>query len=215
MKDIKCVIFDLDGVIVDTAKYHYLAWKRLAEGFLINFTEKENENFKGVSRMACMEQIVEMGQLKMNDDMKVLLANTKNEWYVKYIEDMPKDEMFDNVKELIITLREKGIKIALGSASKNAGLILDKLEIRDLFDVIVDGTKVTKAKPDPEVFLTGAKALNVAPENCLVVEDAAAGLEAAKAGNMYSVGIGDFEGFKFADKVYAKAEDMIDILNYI
>jgi len=215
LDNIKCVIFDLDGVVVDTAKYHYLAWKRLAEGFHISFTEKENENFKGVSRMACMDIICDMGGLKINDDLKVNLANMKNEWYVEYINSLEQSEMFDNVKEFILELKKKNIKIALGSASKNARFILEKLEIKDLFDTISDGTRVKNAKPDPEVFLLAASDLNIKPQECLVIEDAKAGVEAAYNGKMKAIGIGDKDHLSQAEIVYSKASDMIALLDLI
>jgi beta-phosphoglucomutase len=201
MKDVKACIFDLDGVIVDTAKYHYLAWRRLAEMLGFEFTEKDNERLKGVSRMRSLEILLEVGGKSASNEEMDTWARMKNEWYVEYITKMGKEEILPGVVSFLSQIREKGIKTALGSASKNADLILDRLELKSLFDVVVDGTKVSAAKPDPEVFITGAQMLGIAPEDCVVFEDAEAGIEAAKAGNMFAVGIGNQEMLKDADVV--------------
>ena len=171
-------LFDLDGVIVDTAKYHFLAWKRLADELDIPFTEQDNERLKGVSRMASLEIILEIGNRTMTEDEKQALCQRKNDWYVEYIKKLEKSE---------------GIKIALGSASKNSPLILDRLGITELFDAVVDGTRVNRAKPDPEVFVTGAEDLGIDPEYCVVFEDAVAGVQAAHNAGMKAVGIGSPE----------------------
>lgn len=195
----KGAIFDLDGVIVDTAKYHYLAWKRLANELGFDFTEKDNERLKGVSRMRSLDILLEIGNLVLDDNMKQKLAEKKNSWYVEYLLEMDETEILPGSKELLINLRNKGIKTSLGSASKNAGLILDKLNIKGLFDAIVDGNLVSKAKPDPEVFLIGAEKICVSSCECVVFEDAKAGVEAAKAANMYAVGVGDKDNLPEAD----------------
>ena len=174
-------LFDLDGVIVDTAKYHFLAWKRLADELDIPFTEQDNERLKGVSRMASLEIILEIGNRTMND------------WYVEYIKKLEKSELLPGVENFLKQTRAAGIKIALGSASKNSPLILDRLGITELFDAVVDGTRVSRAKPDPEVFVTGAKDLGIDPEYCVVFEDAVAGVQAAHNAGMKAVGIGSPE----------------------
>ena len=197
----KGAIFDLDGVIVDTAKYHYLAWKRLAEELGFEFTEEHNERLKGVSRMRSLEILLEVGGLTFSADEKARLAEKKNNWYVEYISRMDESELLEGARQYLEGQKEKGIKIALGSASKNAPIILDNLKITELFDVVIDGNKVSKAKPDPEVFLLGAKELGLAPSDCVVFEDAEAGIEAAKRAGMKTVGIGNRKILREADMV--------------
>lgn len=201
MNCIKACIFDLDGVIVDTAIYHYRAWKRLANELGFDFTEKENEQLKGVSRTRSLELILGWGGIQKTDAEKEELANRKNNWYVEMINNMQPEEVLPGAREFVQACRDAGIKTALGSASKNSMMILNKTGLTALFDAIIDGNKVSKAKPDPEVFLEGARELNVAPADCIVFEDAAAGIAAAKAGGMKAVGIGDPETLKGADMV--------------
>ncbi len=186
----KGLIFDLDGVIVDTAKYHYLAWKDLANELGIDFNEKDNERLKGVSRTRSFEIILEIGGRTMSDEEKEFYCAKKNDVYVGYINKLTKDEILPGVVEFLTHAREQGYKLALGSASKNAPLILDKLEITPLFDVLIDGTKVSKPKPDPEVFTRGADEMGFSYDECIVFEDALAGIEAAHNGGMKAVGIG-------------------------
>lgn len=190
---IQAVIFDLDGVLVDTAHYHFIAWKRLAEELGVNFTEKENEKLKGVSRMKSLEIILELGKIKLSDAEMERLATKKNEWFVEYINAMKPDEIFPGVKELITELRANGIKVALASSSKNADTVLTLLGIKQYFDAIVDGTMIVHTKPDPEIFLLAARKLNAPSRNCLVFEDAEAGVEAALAAGMRCVGVGTKE----------------------
>jgi beta-phosphoglucomutase len=187
---IKACLFDLDGVIVDTARYHFIAWKALAEELGFEFTEKDNERLKGVSRMRSLDILLEIGNIEMEQEKKEELATRKNDHYRSFITQMKPDEILPGATEFIKELKENNIKIALGSASKNAMTILDRLQLTDWFDAVVDGTKVSKAKPDPEVFLKGAEELNVLPGECVVFEDAEAGVEAALAGGMKCVGIG-------------------------
>jgi beta-phosphoglucomutase len=205
---IKAFIFDLDGVVVDTAKYHYLAWKRLAEELGFFFSEKANERLKGVSRMQSLEILLEVGGLKFDDDKKLELAARKNGWYVEYIMQMTPQEILPGVIDFLEITKSKGIKTALGSASKNAPTILERINLTKYFDVIIDGNEVSKAKPDPEVFLKAAQELNIKPNECIVFEDAEAGVEAALNGNMHSVGVGD-------DKILNKAEIVIPGFNNI
>jgi len=201
MIDIKAALFDLDGVIVDTAKYHYLAWKRLADELGFNFTKEDNEKLKGVSRRGSLERLLEIGKMSFNEETMEKLAEKKSTWYVEYISKMDESEILPGAKEFILRLRNEGVKTALGSASKNTPLILEKLGIRDLFDVVVDGNMVSKTKPDPEVFLKCAELLNVKPENCIVYEDAEAGVIAAKTAGMKCVGIGKKDVLALADAV--------------
>jgi beta-phosphoglucomutase len=197
----KAGLFDLDGVIVDTAKFHYLAWRELANGLGFDISEEQNEQLKGISRMESLERILGMGGVALPEDEKIRLATIKNGRYVEMIKQMPASEILPGAKDYLLQLRGRGVKVALGSASKNAELILRNLGIFELFDAVIDGNKVSKSKPDPEVFLLGAQELGVAPTDCVVYEDAAAGVEAAKAGGMQAVGIGRPENLPRADLV--------------
>ena len=184
-------IFDLDGVIVDTAGYHYLAWKKLADELGVEFTEEDNEQFKGVSRKRCLEILLEMGNIEADPEQFETWLKEKNEDYLSYIGNMDESEILPDVPKVLNYLKEKQVPLALGSASKNASPILEKVKLKAYFKIIVDGNAVTKAKPDPEVFLIAANDLGVAPENCIVFEDALAGIQAANDAGMTSVGIGD------------------------
>jgi beta-phosphoglucomutase len=192
-------IFDLDGVIVDTAGYHYLAWKKLADQLGIAFDEELNEQFKGVSRKRCLEILLELGGLKVDREQFDAMLTEKNEDYLSYINHMDSSEILPDVPRVLNYLKEQGIPMALGSASKNARPILEKVALLPYFETVVDGNQVTKAKPDPEVFLIAADALGCAPQHCVVFEDAVAGIEAAKRAGMISVGIGDPEVLSNAD----------------
>jgi len=201
---IKACIFDLDGVIVDTARYHYLAWKRLAEELGVPFNEADNERLKGVSRMQSLDIILELGGITLSQYEKEKLANKKNTWFVDYVERMVPDEIYPGVKQLLQNLRAKGIKVGLASSSKNAQTVIQLLHIKNDFDAVVDGTMVTHSKPDPEIFLLAAQKLQVNPADCLVFEDAEAGVEAAIAAGMRCVGIGSPAQLSKANKVLAK-----------
>jgi beta-phosphoglucomutase len=205
----KGAIFDLDGVIVDTAKYHYLAWKRLAQELGFEFKESDNERLKGVSRMQSLEILLEVGGISCSMEEKRVLADKKNDWYVEYISIIDESELLKGAKEYLIQLKNSGIKIALGSASKNAPAILHSLKITNLFDAIVDGNKVSKAKPDPEVFLKAAKELGLKAQECVVFEDAEAGITAARAAGMMTVGIGSRSILKEADIVVTGLYELI------
>ncbi len=195
----KGLLFDLDGVIVDTAKYHYIAWKELADELGISFTKEDNERLKGVSRMRSFEIILEIGNREMDKKEKERYCDKKNKIYLEYIRKMREDEILPGVREFLKSASEKGYKTALGSASKNAKLILSRLNLENYLDVIIDGTKVSKAKPNPEVFDKGAQALGLIPEDCIVFEDAAEGIRAAHAAGMKAVGIGTKEVLPEAD----------------
>lgn len=199
---IKGFLFDLDGVIVDTAKYHYLAWRSIARELGFEFTPEHNERLKGVSRMQSLEILLEVGGLKLDAVEKEMLASKKNGLYLAYIQKMSPDEILPGARDFLLQSRVEGILTALGSASKNAGFILDRLEIRSLFDAVIDGNIVSEAKPHPEVFLQGAQALGLEARQCIVFEDAMAGVEAAKAAGMKCVGIGEKEVLKGADWIY-------------
>ncbi len=199
--ELRGCIFDLDGVIVDTAKYHFMAWRRLAKELGFEFTVEENEALKGVSRMTSLEILLKTGGVTVSEKDKEVLAARKNGWYVEFISGMTPDEILPGSVRLLKSLRKAGIMTAIGSASRNAGTILDRIALREMFDVIVDGNKIHKAKPDPEVFLRGAEEMNLPPSCCIVFEDAQAGIEAAIAGGMKSVGVGSPELLGRADLV--------------
>lgn len=199
----KGFIFDLDGVIVDTAKYHFLAWQKLAKSIGVDFTETQNEQLKGVSRVKSLEKILNWGQKTISKDEFESLMASKNDDYLGHINDMDETEILPDVPKILNYLIENKQGVALGSASKNAGPILEKVNLLSKFDVIVDGNSVIKGKPDPEVFLTGAKLLKIEAKNCIVFEDAVAGVKAANAANMISIGIGDKETLHEADYVFS------------
>ena len=202
MKREVAFIFDLDGVIVDTAKYHYLAWKNLANSLGFDFTEVQNEQLKGVSRVKSLEILLEIGNVVLSEDKKQLLLVDKNKEYLDYVNKMTSYEILPGVNKLLDFLDANNIKFALGSASKNAPFIIEKVGLTDRFTAIVDGNDVSKAKPDPEVFLIGADRLNMKPEQCVVVEDASAGIQAANTAKMISIGIGDENVLSEADYVF-------------
>lgn len=187
----KAFIFDLDGVIVDTAKYHYLAWKKIASGLGIEFTHEHNELLKGVSRVRSLDIILELGKVEASQEDKDKWLIQKNEDYLSYLVDMDQNEILPGVLPVLQFLKEKNQPIALGSASKNARPILEKTGILHYFDAIVDGNDVSNAKPDPEVFLIAAKLLKTEPKDAIVFEDSVAGIQAANIGNMVSIGIGE------------------------
>lgn len=206
---IRAALFDLDGVIVDTAKYHYQAWRRLAAELGFEFTEADNERLKGVSRMASLEILLSVGgpafAHRFSLCEKEELAARKNGWYVGYISRMSPREILPGALEFLYAVHADGIKCALGSASKNTGIILSRLEIGNLFDAVVDGTMVAHSKPDPEVFLKCAQQLSehvsLTGKDCVVFEDAAAGIQAAHAGGMLAVGVGSEQVLRDADLV--------------
>ncbi len=197
----KAIIFDLDGVIVDTAKYHYIAWRKIAKDLGFDFSENENENLKGVSRVQSLEFILQKGNISLSQKEKEALLIAKNEHYLGLISNMDDSELLKGIKELLSALHKEKITFALGSASKNARRILEALQLTPLFSAIVDGTDVSKAKPDPEVFLIAAKKLCFTPKNCIVIEDSKAGIEAANSVDMISVGIGSAQVLSEADYV--------------
>jgi beta-phosphoglucomutase len=205
---IKACIFDLDGVIVDTARYHFLGWKRLTDQLGIKFTEEDNERLKGVSRMASLEIILEIGKKELDEKQKLEYATLKNNWYVEYINKMTPDEILPGCLDFINELKNAGIKVAVGSASKNTPTILGRVGILHLFDAVADGNNVAKAKPDPEVFLKAADMLGVKPDECVVFEDAAAGVQAALNAGMICVGIGSSKILKEAHLVIKGLDEM-------
>ena len=208
----KAFIFDLDGVIVDTAKYHFIAWQKIATQLGIEFTLEHNEQLKGVSRVRSLELILELGKIEASQEDKNKWLIQKNENYLSYLVDMDESELLPGILPILKYLKENNQKIALGSASKNARPILEKTGILSYFDAIVDGNDVSNAKPDPEVFLQAAKLLGISNENSIVFEDSVAGIQAANTAKMTSIGIGEkeilfeadfiFEDFTHIDKVF-------------
>lgn len=197
----KACLFDLDGVLVDTAIYHFQAWKNLGKQFGYELSEEQNEQLKGVSRVESLNKILDWASYSATQEEKSAWLLEKNEDYLRLISNMNPSEILPGVLEFLNQVKEIGYKIALGSASKNAEIILNKTGLTPWFDLIIDGNKVSKSKPDPEVFLKGAEGLGITPEACIVFEDAQAGVEAAKAGNMKAVGIGEAETLFLADKI--------------
>ena len=204
----KAFIFDLDGVIVDTAKYHFIAWKRIGEkvGFIL--THEQNESLKGVSRVESLDRILSWAKVTLSQEEKDLFLLDKNEDYLAQINDMGKEEILPGVLTLLQYAKDNKIPVALGSASKNATPILQKLGITTYFDALVDGNHVSKSKPDPEVFLKGAALLEQDPKNCIVFEDAAAGIQAAKSAGMITIGMGGAEEVQTADHCFDTMEEI-------
>lgn len=198
---IQCMLFDLDGVIVDTAKHHFDAWRDMAHELGIVLVDEDEESLKGVSRVDSLEWILQKGGLVLDSNTKLALMDRKNARYLELIEDMGREDILPGAEEFIRSAMELGIKIGLGSSSKNAPRILNAIGLEDLFEVVIDGNRITLSKPDPEVFLLGASAFGVSPGNCLVIEDAASGVAAGKAGGFHVLGVGDVDILKDADCV--------------
>ncbi len=212
-KTIAC-LFDLDGVLVDTAVYHYKAWKQLANSLGFDFTEAQNEHLKGVNRMRSLDMILNWGGIEKTETQKLALAAQKNEWYVAMIDRMTQAEVLPGSVALLENLRQAGIKIALGSASKNSAMILQRTKLTHFFDAIVDGNVVSKSKPDPEVFVKGAQLLGVPVADCVVFEDAQAGIEAALAGGMKAIGVGQEANLKGA-QLYVKDLSQLSVKDIV
>ena len=211
---IKGLIFDLDGVLVFTDKFHYQAWKTMTDELGVYFDETINHRLRGVSRMDSLEIILERYEgpdLSLREKEK--LAEKKNEIYRTLLESMTPDDVTKEVRDTLTKLREKGYKLAIGSSSKNAKFILEKVELKDAFDAISDGNNITKSKPDPEVFLKAAEYLGLPPKECIVVEDAEAGIEAAKKGGMYAAGIGEAAKSINADESLKTFSELVDIVD--
>lgn len=204
----KAFIFDLDGVVVDTAKFHFVAWQRLANSLDINFTEEENEQLKGVSRVRSLEKILDWGGRKIDQKTFEEKLIQKNAEYLQMVETLSEKDILPGVHDFLLELKSNKQPIALGSASKNARPILKKLGIADLFDAVVDGTDVSKAKPDPEVFLKACELLNISPSESVVFEDSIAGVQAANLAGMISIGLGDKKNLQEADEVFESFLDM-------
>ena len=208
VRHIDGVIFDLDGVLVDTARFHFQAWQRLAESLGFSFSLKDNERLKGVSRRASLEILLSLGEVRLSEDEIQEAMEKKNRWYVELIDQMTPEGILPGALDLLLELKEAGIKTALGSASKNAPHILERTGLAAYLDAVVDGNRTSRAKPDPEVFLLAAKDLNLSPLNCVVFEDAAAGIEAAINAGMRTVGVGNPAQLKAANLVIPSLEEI-------
>lgn len=197
----RAAIFDLDGVLVDTAKFHYLAWKRLAADLGFDFTESDNERLKGVSRMQSLEILLEVGGLRFSEAEKVALTERKNNWYVELISNIDESELLPGSRECLEALQKLGTPTALASASKNAAMVIARLGIARYFRHVVDAAQIPNAKPAPDIFLNAAHGLNVNPSEAVVFEDAPAGVAAAHLAGMYAIGVGSAENLPDADRV--------------
>lgn len=203
------IIFDLDGVIVSTDEQHYLGWKALADRLGIPFTREVNSRFRGVSRMACMNILEELGGKHYSDSEKIAYADWKNEYYRELLDQMSPADLSQEVRSTLDALRARGLKLAVGSSSKNAKFILQRIGLSDYFDAVSDGTNISRSKPDPEVFLKAAEYLGLAPSDCLVVEDAVSGVEAAHAGGMKAATVGDAAGRGCGDFILSRFADLL------
>ena len=213
MSNIKGIIFDLDGVLISTDKFHYLAWKQLADKLGIPFSEKDNEQLRGVSRMESLELILKNDpSVKLTDEEKIAAATEKNDCYREYLKTMTPDDVSAEVRETLTALHDMGYKLSVGSSSKNARFILSQTDLTRYFDAIADGNDIKNSKPDPEVFLTAASFLGLDPEVCAVVEDAEAGLEAAVAAGMLPVAFASAYGSKLGKVQLATFADLTEVL---
>ncbi len=209
----RAVIFDLDGVICFTDKYHYQAWKMLADRLGIYFDETINNRLRGVSRMASLEIILERSAKEYTQEEKVAFAEEKNDYYRELLKNMSPADLTDEVKVTLNELRRRGYLLTIGSSSKNTKFILSRIGLADFFDAIADGTDITRSKPDPEVFLISAAKVGVAPADCAVVEDAKAGIQAAKAGGMTALALfGDAKGCGLEDYDLTSFSDLLNVL---
>lgn len=209
---IKAFIFDLDGVLVVTDRFHYQAWKQIADKMGIHFDEKINNRLRGVSRMESLKIILEKYTgAPLSDEKKIELAEKKNDIYKELLHTITPDDISEQVRTTLKKLKQRGLKLAIGSSSKNARYILNQAALLEMFDAISDGTNIVRCKPDPEVFLKAAEYLGLNPEECIVVEDARAGIDAAKAGNMIAVGIGEAAGYVRSDYRIAGLEELLAI----
>lgn len=210
VKKIEAIIFDLDGVITDTAEFHYLAWKQLGEDVGVSFTREFNEELKGVSRMDSLEKILTLGNKQNNftAEEKLTLAEKKNEHYVSLIQSISPKDILPSIEQLITEIKSEGLKLGLASVSKNALAVMTSLGLKDQFDVIVDASTIKNGKPDPEIFLTAAQLLNVEPTTCIGIEDAAAGVNSIKGAGMFAVGIGSEQSLAKADVIYPATSEL-------
>ena len=207
----KGIIFDLDGVIVHTDHYHYLAWKKMCDMYQLEFDTVLNNQLRGVSRIESLEIILSHNGKEFSSELKDHMANLKNELYKTYLSELTPNDLDNDIKKTLQVLKDRCYKLAIGSSSRNAKYILKHIGLFDFFEVISDGTNISKSKPDPEVFIKAANWLNLQPSECAVVEDAVAGLEAAKSGGMIAIGMGDAKNHKLADYSINTFSDLLSI----
>lgn len=210
---IKAVIFDLDGVICSTDRYHYQAWKQLADELGVFFNEEINNRLKGVSRMESLDIILEKSNKEYSIEEKQVLATKKNNIYRSLLQNMNDKDLSSDVLKTLYLLKRKGIKVAIGSSSKNAMYILERIGLDNSFDVVIDGMQISKSKPNPEVFLLAAEKLNLMPKDCAVVEDAKTGIDAANAGGFISIGMNDAGNYSKSEYRIKKVSDIVNIIN--
>jgi len=209
---VNAVIFDLDGVICFTDKYHYKAWKTVADKLGIYFDESINNSLRGISRMDSLEIILKKSQKSYSIDEKLAIAEEKNEIYTELLKNMSPADLSDEVKDTLDELRARGYKLAIGSSSKNTDMILNQLGLGNFFDRVSDGNSIKNSKPDPEVFLRAAEVLRENPSDCLVVEDAKSGIDAAVAGGFKSAGLGEASKHPQVSYKISSVKDLLDIL---
>lgn len=209
----KAVIFDLDGVLCFTDQYHYQAWKELADRLGIYFDEKMNDRLRGISRMDSLEIILEKSDTQYTQEEKESFTEEKNARYRNLLQQMCPQDMADEVRQTLTELRRRGYLLAVGSSSKNAQFIIGRIDAARYFDAVADGNDITRSKPDPEVFLKAAEKLGIDPKQCVVVEDAASGIRAAKAGNMAAFALGG--DAQYSDEKDANLASFSDLLNYL
>ena len=212
-RKMKAIIFDLDGVLCFTDKYHYQAWKALADELDIYFDEKINDRLRGVSRMASLEIILEKSDKQYTQEEKIQFTEKKNALYRQLLQNMRPEDVTEEVRQTLQELKRKGYRMAIGSSSKNTQFIIRQIDIASYFDAVADGNDITYSKPDPEVFLKAAAKLGIPPEECVVVEDADAGIKAAKAGNMLAFAIGG--DAQYSDIKDVNLKDFADLLHYL
>lgn len=208
----KGLIFDLDGVIVSTDEQHYLGWQALADKLGTPFSREVNNRFRGVSRMACMDILEQISGKCYTEQEKIVYATWKNDFYRSLLGKMSPKDLSDEVKSTLDTLRSRGYLLAIGSSSKNAKFILERIGLADYFDAVSDGTNIAKSKPDPEVFLKAVEFLGLKPEECLVVEDAISGVDAAHAGGMKAAVVGDAADRNYGDYVLTHFSELLNII---
>lgn len=209
---IKGIIFDLDGVIIHTDEMHYQAWKEVADRIGVEFNRQLNNRLRGVSRMESLDIILENAHVALSETEKQLLADEKNTIYRQLLSTLREEDVSEDVRSTLEKLREHNIKLAIGSSSKNAGYILEQVKLNNFFDAVSDGNNISKSKPDPEVFQKAAEYVMLTPEECAVIEDAYAGIDAANSGGFFSVGIGDAAGYEKADMKIEFFADILDLL---
>ena len=211
----KGIIFDLDGVIIHTDHYHYLAWKKMCDQFRLSFNKELNHQLRGVSRSESLEIILEHNNVAFSTEQKHMMTNIKNDFYKEFLSSLSSDDLDKDVKKVLQELKASGYKLAIGSSSRNAKYILENIGLLDFFDAISDGTNIEKSKPNPEVFIKAAQWLGLKNESCVVIEDAVSGLEAAKACGMIAIGIGEAKESDLADYKLNEFTDLLEIVKSI